>query len=58
MLLSLSNSKCLQTPRQDESLYLRLQKGDFKGLRSSLRAANLSNIISPHAADINDDWRC
>ena len=33
-------------------------KGDFKGLRFSLRAANLSNIILPHVADINDDWRC
>ena len=28
-------------------------KGDFKGLRSSLQAANLSNLISPDTADIN-----
>lgn len=48
-----------KSPAKDESLYLRLQKkGDFKGLRSSLRAANLSNFISSDAADINNDWRC
>ena len=33
-------------------------KGDFKELRSSLQAANLSNVISPDTADINNDWRC
>ena len=33
-------------------------KGDFKELRSSLQAANLSNLISPDTADINNDWRC
>ena len=33
-------------------------KCGFKGLRSSLRAANLSNLILRHAANINNDWSC
>jgi len=45
---------CKRPARMNRFIY-DYNKGNFKGLRSSLRAANLSNIISPHAADINDD---
>ena len=44
-------------PKMNRFIY-DYKKGDFKGLRCSLRAANLSNFISPDAADINNDWRC
>lgn len=44
-------------PKMNRFIY-DYNKGDFKRLRSSLRAANLSNLISPDAADINNDWRC
>ena len=48
----------LKTPPKMNRFIYDYQKGDFKGLRSSLRAANLSNFISPDAEDINNDWRC
>ena len=48
---------CKRPARMNRFIY-DYNKGDFKGLRSSLRAANLSNIILPHVADINDNWRC
>ena len=49
---------CLKVlPKMNRFIY-DYNKGNFKGLRSSLRAANLSNLISPDAADINNDWRC
>ena len=46
---------CLKVlPKMNRFIY-DYNKGNFKGLRSSLRAANLSNFISPDAADINND---
>ena len=41
-------------PKMNRFIY-DYNKGNFKELRSSLRAANLSNLISPDAADINND---
>ena len=31
-------------------------RGDFDGLRSSLRAANLANFVSNDDVNINTDW--
>ena len=31
-------------------------RGDFNGLRSSLRAINLANFVSNDAVNINVDW--
>lgn len=41
-------------PKMNRFIY-DYKKGDFKGLRSSLRASNLSTFISPDAANINND---
>ena len=55
-IVSFEFQMALKAPPKMNRFVYDYNKGDFKGLRSSLRAANLSNLISADAADINNDW--
>ena len=57
-IVSFEFQMALKAPPKMNRFVYDYNKGDFKGLRSSLRAANLSNLISADAADINNDWCC
>ena len=57
-IVSFESQMFLKAPPKMNRFSYDCNKCGFKGLRSSLRAENLSNLILPHAANINNDWSC